>query len=99
MPKQTTTKIKGFIYLPIPGVTGRDKVTLDKAGWQQLLSNYKDVRIEKLEQVTSYPDDAVEPITNGKFDYIISARGTKDKDWGQRNLIAEAYGVHPIKGA
>ncbi len=84
--------IKGYVYHQNHG-----KVKWDKAAWEQFLANYKHVKIEKLEQVTSYPDDAIEPITNGKFDYLISARGTKDKDWGQRNLIAEAYELHPTK--
>ncbi len=60
-------------------------VTWDKAAWQQFVANYTAVKIEKVEV-----DDTT--------DYLISARGTNGADWKQRNLIAEAYGVHPTKG-
>ncbi len=61
------------------------KVSWDRAAWQQFLANYKDVKVEKCEV-----DDTC--------DYLISARGTKGADWKERNLIAEAYEVHPTKG-
>ena len=62
------------------------KVSWDRAAWEQFLANYKQVKIEKCE-------------ANEGEDYLISARGcTKDGDWKQRNLIAEAYSVHPTRG-
>lgn len=75
--------IKGYLYMAVPP-QGTGKVKWDKAAWTQYLANYKHVKIEKV--------DADE----GE-DYLISARGVKDKQWGQRNLIAEAYKLHPTK--
>ncbi len=60
------------------------KVKWDRAAWEQFLANYTNVKIEKCE-------------ADEGNDYLISARGTKDKQWGQRNLIAEAYELHPTK--
>lgn len=60
------------------------KVSWDRAAWEQFISNYTSVKVESVES-----DD-------GK-DYLISARGTKNGDWKQRNLIAECYEAHPTR--
>jgi len=93
MSKSKPVVIKGYVYHQNHG-----KVKWDRAAWEQFLANYKQVKIEKLEQVTSVPDDGGPTVYAGKYDYLISARGsTKDGDWKQRNLIAEAYELHPTK--